>query len=176
MTIRTATGKDGKAIQKIHLAAFAKEENEPVARLAIDLLTENPTPPVLSLVSFTDDAITGHIAFSPLFIEKNKNWRGYILAPLAVAPEFQKQGVGRELIEEGIKRLVLLQTEMVFVYGDPGYYGRFDFTKELAADYLPPYELEYPFGWQALQIGKSSQPKLPAQLDCVASLKDPSMW
>ena len=44
---------------------------------------------------------------------------------------------------------------VVFVYGDPKYYGKFGFSAEVASAYSPPYELQYPFGWQAVALNNT---------------------
>ena len=176
MRIRTATHLDRDAIRGIHLAAFAEEERDTVSALAINLLQEDSTPPTLSLVAENDGRIVGHIAFSPVKIGTNNNLRGYILAPLAVEPEYQNQRVGSKLIEDGRQRLERQGVHLLFVYGDPGYYGRYGFSAEEAAMYTTPYPLQYPFGWQALILNKGSTPESAVTISCVSTLSDPQLW
>ena len=114
MRIRTATHLDRDAIRRIHLAAFAEEERDIVSALAINLLQEDSTPPTLSLVAENDGRIVGHIAFSPVRIGNNSDLQGYILAPLAVEPEFQHQGVGSKLIGDGKQRSSFLSFFLSF--------------------------------------------------------------
>jgi len=102
MNIRTATNQDRDDVQRVHLCAFPEDENKIVSKLAIDLLFENTTPQTISLVAETDGAIVGHIAFSPVTIDNNDNFQGYILAPLGVRPDYQKRRIGSKLIEYGI--------------------------------------------------------------------------
>jgi putative acetyltransferase len=61
------------------------------------------------------------------------------LAPVAVRPEFQRQGVGTALIRNALKRAEEIGEELVFVVGEPGYYARFDFAAETAAPFASPY-------------------------------------
>jgi len=49
------------------------------------------------------------------------------LAPVAVRPEFQKQGIGGELIREGLKVCLQLGYDSVIVLGHPEYYPKFGF-------------------------------------------------
>lgn len=180
MPIRTATPLDSHAIRTIHLAAFAEEERDIVSELAINLLHEETTPPILSLVaeraSNSVDSIIGHIAFSPVKIGNVDTLPGYILAPLAVLPDFQHQRVGSKLIEEGTQRLQKQGVQLLFVYGDPKYYGRFGFSTDGADLYGPPYPLQYPFGWQVLPLNQAGRPKSPVTITCVASLSNPQLW
>jgi putative acetyltransferase len=176
MHIRTATDFDGDAIRSIHLAAFADEEKEIVSELAVNLLHEDTTPPTISLVAESPGRVVGHVAFSPVKIGSDDAMQGYILAPLAVLPEYQNQRVGSKLIEAGQQRLLQQGVQVLFVYGDPHYYGRFGFSTDGAALYDAPYTLQYPFGWQALPLNRGGSPESPVTITCVASLSDPQLW
>jgi putative acetyltransferase len=176
MNIRIATNQDHEDVQKVHLCTFPKGEREIVSKLAIDLLSEKTTPQTISLVAETDEAIVGHIAFSPVIIDKNDNFQGYILAPLGVKPDYQKRRIGSKLIEHGIQQLSVMEVNVVFVYGDPKYYGRFGFNADAAHQYTTPYKLQYPFGWQAIVINEGDIEKSPVAITCVHSLCDPKLW
>ena len=176
MQIRTATRLDRDVIRTIHLAAFSAEERKIVSELAVNLLHEETTPPTFSLVAEVAGTIIGHVAFSPVKIHRDDALQGFILAPLAVEPTHQHQGVGSKLIEDGKQRLQAQGVQLLFVYGDPGYYGRFGFSADKATLYTPPYELHYPFGWQVLTLTQTASPQSPLTLSCVASLSDPQLW
>ena len=176
MLIRTATDSDRDAILNIHLLAFPESENDIVAKLAIDLLDERSTPATLSLVAETDGAVVGHVAFSPVKIVGNDHLLAYTLAPLAVRPDYQKQRIGTQLIESGKQTLINKGTHLLFVYGDPDYYGRFGFNTQDAEHYLPQYKLQYPFGWQAVVLNRLPGKEQPGQIVCVAPLDNPDLW
>jgi putative acetyltransferase len=101
---------------------------------------------------------------------------GYILAPLAVAPAWQKRGIGSALVKGGLSRFELQEDGIVFVYGDPGYYQRFGFSRELAENFLPPYPPRYPSGWQALKLDARKLPDAPVSIECVGALCLPMIW
>ena len=176
ISVRTATILDSKDIREVHSHAFSGGEEQDVATLAIDLLSEETTPQTFALVAEMDGAVAGHIAFSPVTVDNRKNWKGYILAPLGVKPEYQKLRIGSKLIESGIQQLSEKRVAVLFVYGDPKYYGKFGFKAETAARYLPPYELQYPFGWQAIALREECSAEQTVKLSCVASLRDPARW
>lgn len=176
MNIRTATSRDSHAIRSVHLDAFPKGEGEAVAQLAADLLEDDTTPETLSLVAERDGVIVGHVAFSPVFVAGNDEFNGYILAPLGVSSVLQKGGVGRALVEHGMRRLAALSANAVFVYGDPDYYGRFGFSAEAARGYSAPFPLQYPLGWQARILDDSDPNRSSATITCVESLSDPGLW
>lgn len=176
MHIRTATSLDRDDILKTYLCTFPEDEKETVSKLAIDLLFESSTPPTISLVAEKDNGLVGHIAFSPVKIDNVDNLQGYILAPLAVQPCYQKQKVGSGLIEEGMRTLREMEINILFVYGDPEYYGRFGFSADNAEKFDPQHELQYPFGWQAIILNKFSIGKACSNVVCVDSLSDPGLW
>jgi putative acetyltransferase len=127
-------------------------------------------------VAETERAVVGHVAFSPVTIGSSKDPQGYILAPLAVKPDSQKRCIGSRLVESGIKRLMEMDVGIIFVYGDPKYYGRFGFTTDAAERYLPPYELQHPSGWQGIALNECRADSSPVRIDCVSSLRDPTLW
>jgi putative acetyltransferase len=176
MSIRIATIQDRDDVHRVHLCAFPEGENEIVSKLAIDLLSEKTAPQTISLVAEIDGAIVGHIAFSPVTIDNNENFQGYILAPLGVKPDYQKRCIGSQLIEYGMQQLSVLGVNVVFVYGDPKYYGRFGFSAVAARQFTPPYPLQYPFGWQANVLKECEIEKPPVAITCVTSLCDPKLW
>jgi putative acetyltransferase len=176
MQIRIATSLDQDKIYSIHASAFPEGEREMVSKLAVNLLAEKTTPQTISLVAETDSDVVGHVAFSPVTIGSDENFQGYILAPLAVKADYQKQGIGSKLVKNGVEQLSKMGVDMLFVYGDPEYYGRFGFTADAAEFYAPPYKLEYPFGWQAIALNESAIRKSPVEIACVDSLCDPALW
>jgi len=176
MRIRLATNLDRDDIRDVNLAAFAEDERDIVAKLAVDLLAEETTPPTMALVAEADDAMVGHVAFSPVTTDDNEQYQGYILAPLAVKPGYQKRRIGSKLVESGTEQLSGMGVDILFVYGDPDYYGRVGFNADAAARYIPPYRLDYPFGWQGIILTQQDTGTTPVNISCVASLCDPKLW
>lgn len=174
--IRVASRLDRDDIRDICLCAFPESENELVAKLATDLLGERTSPQTITLVAEIGDRVVGHIAFSPVSVDADRKWQGYILAPLGVKPEYQKTGIGTKLVESGVERLSAAGVDAVFVYGDPKYYGAFGFSAEPAARFRPPWKLQYPFAWQAIVLREGGSSKQAVEISCVASLSDPALW
>jgi putative acetyltransferase len=174
--IRVATSLDCEDVREIHLCAFPEGEKQIVSTLAVNLLSEETSPKTISLVAEADGAVVGHIALSPVTVNNNKNWRGYILAPLGVKPEYQKRQIGSKLIESSMERLSRMGVNVLFVYGDPKYYGKFGFNADLASGYSPPYELQYPFGWQAIILNEGVFTESTVKISCVDPLKDAELW
>ena len=88
----------------------------------------------VSLVATVDDALVGHVAFSPVTIsDRPSSW--YQLSPLSVAPPMQRRGVGGALIASGLDRLRQLGAGGCVLLGNPDYYGRFGFVSDPALTY-----------------------------------------
>lgn len=80
----------------------------------------------VSLVAEVDGLVVGHIAFSPVtFTDSTKGWHG--LGPVSVHPDFQRKGIGKALIQEGLSRLMNLKAKGCCLVGHPKYYRQFGF-------------------------------------------------
>ena len=176
MNIRAATDQDRENIRWVHWSAFPEDERESVSKLAIDLLAEQTTPETISLVAETGGAIVGHVAFSPVITDSAEPFQAYILAPLGVKPDCQRQHIGSQLVEYGMRQLSAMGVNVIFVYGDPEYYGRFGFSAEAAHRYTAPYTLKYPFGWQAIVLNEYDPGIAPLAITCVNALCKPELW
>jgi putative acetyltransferase len=175
MQIREATMEDAENIRKVHLQAFDDSEARMVADFAVNLLKENHPVRIISLVAIENNEIVGHIAFSPVFLESTDEHFGYILAPLAVSPKFQKNKIGSSLVKYGLDTISRLGAFIVFVYGDTQYYSRFGFKTDLAMNFIPPYTLQFAEGWHALKLNSADFPE-GGKITCVESLDDPYLW
>ena len=92
----------------------------------------------ISLVADVGKRIVGHIAFSPVTItDGSTNW--YSLGPVSVLPKYQRKGVGKSLVNEGLPLLKELGGQGCALVGDPNYYKRFGFQNfsELVHEGVP---------------------------------------
>ena len=176
MKIREAIQDDADAIRRVYLAAFPENERDLVAGVAVKMLSEAATLPVLSLVASAHGSIIGHVAFSPVTARDTIEPLGYILAPQAVSPAHQKRGIASRLIQTGIQQVSAGGSGVLLVYGDPDFYGRFGFSADRGECYTPPYPLQYPFGWQVMALGDLDFPSSSIPISCVPSLTDPALW
>jgi len=177
MNIRLSQGQlDVSAIGMVIEKAFCDEENKLIMNLVVELSEETISPSIKSLVAEVDNQVIGYVSFSPIFLKSDSSISGYILAPLAVVPKHQKKGIGSNLIKSGIDMLTENGVGAVLVYGDPDYYGRFGFKAEIGLSFVPPYSLQYPFGWTGMMLNETSIPEQPIQFDCVAGLSKPELW
>jgi putative acetyltransferase len=121
--IRPEEEGDRTAVHALNTRAF---ESAAEARL-VDALREGARP-VISLVAQHEEGIIGHILFSPVSLGGHAGLRIAGLAPMAVAPEHQRRGVGSALVRAGLEQCGQLGFGAVVVLGHPGYYPRFGFV------------------------------------------------
>ena len=137
--IRSETQANVAAITEVTAAAFES--------LAISQHTEQFVVAALraagaltvSLVAEASGRVIGHIAFSPVALsDGTPAWYG--LGPVSVLPPFQRQGVGRALIHEGLARLKAMGAQGCCLVGHPDYYRQFGFRNapELVLEGVPP--------------------------------------
>jgi putative acetyltransferase len=126
IVIRPETSADIGAITEVTIAAFETLEISNHTEQFIINALRAADALTISLVAEIDGQVVGHIAFSPVTIyDGSSNWHG--LGPVSVLPEYQKQGIGKSLIEEGLSLLKAMGSKGCALVGDPGYYERFGF-------------------------------------------------
>jgi putative acetyltransferase len=136
---RPEQGSDHPAIRHVNEAAFESGE---AANLIATLRAEGHV--LLSLVAESEGQIVGHILFSRMWVDTAKGRVPAVaLAPLAVLPTYQRQGIGNRLVRNGLDRLRGLDERIVIVVGHPDYYPRFGFSSATA------YGIEGPFSDEA---------------------------
>jgi putative acetyltransferase len=136
MIIRAETEDDHSVVRSVNEMAFGRSNEAELVEALRPVAN-----PRISLVAIVDGQIVGHIFFSPVTVESYRAaFTALGLAPMAVLPEYQRRGVGSELIREGLKACERLGYDLVFVVGHPDYYPRFGFkpARQLG------YDCEYP--------------------------------
>src|SRR5205809_7811643 len=127
--IRSEEPGDSAAIQEVHTKAFGG----PLEAKLVRLITERKKA-LIPLVAVNDARVVGHILFSRVTIANvPAAFDGVGLAPVAVLPKFQRQGIGSTTIREGLERCRQAGYKAVVVLGDPAFYSRFGFVR--AADF-----------------------------------------
>lgn len=175
ITIKTAAEADLPAIWEIHQKAFGYDKE---ADLTAALLADPTGQPMLSLLAWRHNEALGHILFTRARLESVADAPlTHILAPLAVKPEYQRQGIGGMLIEEGLDRLRAMGSQTVFVLGHKKYYPKYGFKPHaMHAGYPAPYPIpeinsEY---WMYQQLTAQDAPR--GRVICAAALNAPEHW
>ena len=140
-------------IQEIRSLLVAAFEGEAEAKL-VDALRE-ANRMVVSLVAVEQDRVVGHIAFSEVTIDSNPDEVRLVgLAPVAVTPERQGEGVGKQLIANGMDACRRLGYDAVVLLGEPAYYQKFGFRPAAAFDLDSQYNAGDAF--MAVELRKGS--------------------
>lgn len=145
MIIRLTAKEDHDAIFALYPLAFPDED---LLELVADLLA---APQAFSLVADVDGVIVGHIGFTACTLP-GSDAELSMLAPLAVTPTHQKQGVGKALIAEGIARLRAQNIAKLLVLGDSKYYSLSGFAQEMAITTPHPTPWDWAPAWQSIQL------------------------
>lgn len=96
----------------------------------------------LSLIAEDINEISGHILFSEIVVKGTSDYLGGLaLAPLSVKPSYQKQGVGKALIHQGLLLASALGYKFVVVLGHTDYYSKFNFTRASNFNIKCPFEV-----------------------------------
>jgi len=137
--IRDMTDANIDSALEIERRAFGEEDE---ADLVHNLLGDPSAQPALSLLAYQDDRAVGHILFTKAHLAQSPvPVSATLLAPLAVVPDAQKQGVGAHLIAHGLKRLTQDGVDLVFVLGHPDYYPRCGFEPAGRLGFEAPYPI-----------------------------------
>ena len=121
--IRPESAADSIGIRRLLEAAF----DTPAEACLVEALRSKANP-YISLVAMAAGRTVGNIVFTPVRLDADSGGaRVAGLAPLAVLPERQRQGIGGRLIEEGIARCWVASFDAIVVLGHPEYYPRFGF-------------------------------------------------
>lgn len=146
--IRLEMPSDAAAIHALTAEAFRQAiHTDHREQFVVDALREAGVL-ALSLVAEQGGSLVGHVALSPISISDGSlHWYGF--GPISVSPEWQRRGIGSDLMHEALRRLRAQGAAGCVLLGDPAYYARFGFKAEsdLVLPEVPP---EY---FQALAFG-----------------------
>ncbi|MCX6356155.1 MAG: N-acetyltransferase [Candidatus Aureabacteria bacterium] len=121
--IRPEQETDIAQIHAVNAAAFPTSAEA----ILVDNLRQSASP-LISLVAEHNGKIIGHILFTPMTLPASATVKVMGLAPMAVLPENQRQGIGSTLIKAGLIACKDLGAGAVVVLGHPDYYPKFGFV------------------------------------------------
>ena len=140
LVIRPARAEDEGAIDSVIRAAFAGTEFGHQGEAELVRMIESDGDVMVSLVAERGGEVVGHVLFSRMDVETDRApLSGAGLAPVAVMPASQGQGVGDALIRAGLDALREQGVAISFVLGHESYYPRFGYSPDLAARFTSPF-------------------------------------
>lgn len=161
---------------KIENLAFNRPDE---ADLVEKLLNDQTAQTFLSLIAWQKNQAIAHILFTKANLDNTINQISLvILAPLAVIPNYQKQGLGSLLIREGLEHLKKQNIDLVFVFGDPQYYQRFGFQPAEKLGFLAPFPLpqKYLDAWMVLPLKNNIIGSVSGKIKCAETLNKEEYW
>ncbi len=175
MYIRETIAADLNDILYVEKAAFTRDIE---ANLTKELLTDLSAKPLISLIAYIDEQPVGHILFTNAYLTNHPEVSVSFLAPLAVIPKYQKQGIGGKLIQRGLQLLSKNNFDLVFVVGHPQYYPRSGFSPATKQG----FEATYPIpekqidAWMVLALSPNIIGKVSGRVICCDTLNKPELW
>ena len=163
LEIRESEQADAAAIESLYSEAFPQEDLLPLVQ---DLSQDAAV--AIALVGTIDSQIVGHAIFTKCGVLES-SVKAALLGPLAVAPAWQRRGIGSAIVRAGLQRMEDEDVELVCVLGDPAYYGRLGFVPETLVE--PPFPLPTEWGgaWQSQYLNDTGVP-------CSGELAVPRQW
>ncbi len=144
--VRPESPADHAAIAEVNRLAFGQEEEA-----ALVTALRDADYVTFSLVAEMNQRLVGHILFGPLaIVTPQGDIPALSLAPMAVLPGHQRQGVGSQLVAEGLNRCRDAGHRIVIVLGHPDYYPRFGFSAKLAESLQSPFSGSD--AWMAVEL------------------------
>lgn len=140
LNIRQETPNDFTQVYQVVKLAFANAEysDHDEQNLVERLRSSSSFIPELSLVAELDGKIVGHILFTKLAVG---NTTQLALAPLAVHPDFQCQGIGGQLIKKGHEIAAAMGYDYSILLGHPSYYPRFGYLPASRFGITSPFDV-----------------------------------
>ena len=176
MKIRKALETDLNDVLEVERLAFGYDKE---AELVRALLQDPSAEPLLSLLAFNDHRAVGHILFTAAQLsEAGDKVSIRLLAPLAIVPDAQKQGIGGKLVEQGLSMLGRSGVDLVFVLGHPDYYPRLGFTPAESLGFEAPYPIpdEHSGAWMVQALRPGVIGTVIGKIICADALNRPEHW
>jgi putative acetyltransferase len=177
--VRKAAESDRRAIADVVTMAFGPAEGAEIVQLIADLVADTSAQPVLSLVATMGDRVIGHVLFSHAWVGTGgRQISATILAPLAVHPDFQRQGIGGQLVAEGLRQLAESDVDLVFVLGHPDYYPRFGFAEAGVLGFDAPYPIapKNAGAWMVQELRPGILGAVQGTVRCAHAMDEPRYW
>ena len=179
MNYATARDSDAAAIEHLFMQTFAESEGlaegQMIRQLARDLIRSTPANDLHCFVARDNAQIIGSMICSRITFEPPAI-QAFILAPVAVHPDHQGQGIGQRLLRFGLHALAKAGVELALTYGDPRFYSKVGF-QPISTERIPaPLDLQQPQGWLAQSLSENAIPQIAGTAACVAALNNPAYW
>lgn len=156
-------------------ASEGPEEGALIGGLVADMLQTVPAYDLRVFLAEDAGRLIGAIVFSSV-VYAGDTRSAFVLAPVAVATDRQRSGIGVGLLRHGLNALRSEGVDVALTYGDPAYYGKVGFAPVSTEIAPTPQPLQYPEGWLGQSLTDQPLTPLRGPVTCVAPLNDPAFW
>ncbi len=174
-----AHGEQPAKIAALFSATFTDSEGSKegalVGDLATRILSTTPKSDIATFVAQDNNTLAGAIIFTRMRYTGGAR-SVWLLAPMAVAVGYQRQGIGQQLINTALPTLRQRGVEVVVTYGDPAFYGKTGFALIIESDVPAPFSLNMPEGWLGQSLTGLPIGQIKGPVQCVEALNDPAYW
>jgi putative acetyltransferase len=165
-------------IQQMFTNTFSDSEGESegalIGNLVKELIETTPSQDLYVFAALDRDKIVGGILFTRLTFDTDIVV--FLLAPVAVATDYQGKGIGQGLISFGLQTLKTEGVRLVFTYGNPNFYSKVGFQQVSEQQFKAPLALSYPDGWMAQSLTDEALKPIAGESSCVAGFNKPELW
>lgn len=144
MIIRQENINDYKAIFDLIESAFKNEElSDHKEQFLVERLRKSDNfVPELSIIAIENNEVIGYILLTKIKIKNEEvTFHSLALAPMAVLPKYQKQGIGAMLIHYAHEKARELNFESIVLLGHEKYYPKFGYTMAKNFNIRLPFEV-----------------------------------
>jgi putative acetyltransferase len=135
--VRRQSSGDLPAVRRVLTAAFADDGR--VADLAAALLARPDQPDAAFVAEQGAGEVVGHVQLSRGWVDASRELVPVlVLSPLAVDPRYQRQGIARELLDAALAAAEAAGSPLVFLEGNPDFYGRLGWARGSEHGFAPP--------------------------------------
>jgi len=151
------------------------DEGEIIGKFVDDLMTTTAKKDLFAFSAYDNGSLVGGAFFSRLNYEQDGR-KVFILSPMAVKTDRQKNGIGQKLIAFGLDELRGKGVDVAITYGDPNYYSKIGFREITEDTAQAPFDLSQPEGWLAQSLTERDLEPLFGSPVCVDALNKPDLW
>lgn len=147
MIVRDRRPADDDAIDRLTRTAFAASPrgHNGEAELVRQLRADGDA--AIELLAEEDAAVIGHVMLSPM-----RTPSGALgLGPISADPSRWREGIGSALMRAAIDRAATSGAKLIFLLGEPSFYGRFGFDTVVANQFDHDFPPAY---FQALRLAE----------------------
>ena len=178
MELAAYSPNDADKIERLFTSTFSDSEGQSegatVGGLAGELMHSTAESDLYGFVASDNGQIVGSILLSRMRFEREI--RAFILAPVAIRTDHQRQGIGQKLIKFGLNVLKEDGVELVLTYGDPRFYSKVGFCVVTEALVPAPLRLSQPEGWMAQSLVDGQIEPIAGKSYCVEARNRPECW